>query len=211
LLGLKKFGKTIFGLVIGTAASAGLIVYALLPETIRWSEEVKLSSGQLIVVKRAVTFGGPHELAQPESPTLWWLEFAAPGGNGNRIAFESELTEHPILLEFENGVPFVATYLATGAVRNKYRCPNPPYLFYRYTGGHWEVIGLAEFPEKFSVANIAPYTNSVNQRARRFGTIAWAEKREFWNDVGLIKSVKEFRRPNGNRTTYGQYGCPERG
>jgi hypothetical protein len=197
------------GLVI--VAIGGLIAYAIQPETLRWKEEVLLHDGQMIIVERSVTFGGPREIGQPPSPSRWGIKFTTPRSGSSSISFESEGGAPPMLLDFEKDVPYITIYLQTGGVRYKYRCPNPPYVFYRYAKSNWEVIPLAEIPQSIFAANLSPDTKELDQRARKGGTITQQEMTEFIGNRHLPESVKRIVRPHGNQTVYGQYGCPERG
>jgi hypothetical protein len=191
---------------------AGLLAYASQPETLRWKEEVQLHDGRVTIVARSVTFGGPHEIGQAPSPSRWIVEFQAQGSDRKSIIFESEDGETPIFLDFEKGVPHVAVYLSTGTAEYKYRCPNPPYVFFRFVDKNWQAISLAEFPEKFSTTNLLPFTRIVRERSGTFPNITLAEKEAaVKNNVGLVDHLKRILRPHGNRTVYGQYGCPSRG
>lgn len=203
-----KIRKRLIWTTLLVVAIVGLIAYAIQPETLHWKEEVLLHDGQMVVVERSVTFGGPHELGQPPSASRWTIEFTLPKSNSRLISFESEGGAPPMLLDFYNGIPYIVVVLSRGDAIYKYRCPNPPYLFFRYTNSNWENITLTEFPEILSVANISPNTKETSQRAQQSGTITWQEKKEFIGNRHLPESRKRVLRPHGNRTVYGEYGCP---
>ena len=80
--------------------------------TYHWKEEVLLHDGRVMVIERSVKTGyAPREIGQPPGESDYTLTFDAPEGksitwDGGRNRFI------PMILDFEQGVPYV---VATGA------------------------------------------------------------------------------------------------
>lgn len=116
-----------------------------------WKEEVKLSDGRVIVVKRRIIReGGGGELAS--NPTLskpkeYRISFANPDGSGNQIEWRStkksprKYPEIPLILDLESGQPviFSSVYINIGC---------EIYSKYIYRNGAWIEEAL---PEQFEM------------------------------------------------------------
>jgi hypothetical protein len=98
--------------------------------TIKWKEQVQLSDGRVIVVKReAIYIGGGDKWAVNRSGTKineYRIQFASPDGSGKTIEWRSTkkddrmYPEVPLLLDMPNGQPAVYTQLAIDSVCEVY-------------------------------------------------------------------------------------------
>jgi hypothetical protein len=59
-----------------------------------------------------------------------------------------------LLFDVVRGVPYIATYPAGCIAYNKWKRPNPPYIFFKYQGDEWKQIPLAEFPAELRKTNV---------------------------------------------------------
>lgn len=123
--------------------------------TYRWKEEVLLHDGSVIVIERSVKTGHvPVELGQPPGESDYTLTFAAPDGksvtwDGGRNRFI------PMILDFEQAVPYVVATGATSLVYSAEGCPRPPYFFFKWSAGQWQRVTYEEFPKSIFRANLS--------------------------------------------------------
>lgn len=123
--------------------------------TYRWKEEVLLHDGQVIVIERSVKTGYvPVEIGQPPGESDYTLTFAAPDGksvtwDGGRSRFI------PMILDFEQDVPYVVATGATSLVYGAEGCPRPPYFFFKWSAGQWQRMPYEEFPKSIRKANLS--------------------------------------------------------
>jgi len=114
-----------------------------------WKEDVKLSDGRVIVVKRRIIReGGGGELAMNSTlskPKEYRINFANPDGSGKIIEWRSAkksprtYPEIPLILDLESGQPVVYTILSISLACEVYSK-------YVYRNGAWVEEAL---PEKF--------------------------------------------------------------
>ena len=123
--------------------------------TYHWKEEVLLHDGRVIVIERSVKTGyAPTEIGQPPAESDYTLTFGAPGGktitwDGGRNRFI------PMILDFEQDVPYVVATGATSLVYGTEGCPRPPYFFFRWSAGQWQRMTYEEFPKSIRKANLS--------------------------------------------------------
>jgi hypothetical protein len=126
-----------------------------------WKEELLLHDGTILIVKRSQSYGG-YPAIDSRSRALreeQW-KFTIPGmkqeviweNDGRRPPEGTSLTL--IMLDFLNGVPYIATYPAGCISYNHWGRPNPPYVFFKYDGTSWQRIPLKEFPKEFKMTNV---------------------------------------------------------
>jgi hypothetical protein len=126
-----------------------------------WKEEVLLHDGTTLIAKRSQSYGG-YPTIDSSSRALreeeW--EFTIPGtkqkvmwkNDGRRPPEGTSLTL--IMLDFRNGIPYIATYPAGCISYNYWGRPNPPYVFFKHDGTSWQRIAMEEFPSEFKAANV---------------------------------------------------------
>lgn len=123
--------------------------------TYHWKEEVLLHDGRVIVVERSVKTGYvPVEIGQPPGESDYTLTFAA--SEGTSVAWDGGRSRFiPMILDFEQGVPYVVATGATSLVYGAEGCPRPPYFFFRWGAGQWQRVVYEEFPKSIRKANLS--------------------------------------------------------
>jgi hypothetical protein len=126
-----------------------------------WREEALLHDGNKITVNRSQSYGGRHELGQPEPIKEHTISFKLPG-SGRNLTWTSEFSEDVGYTNFTllavhvlNDVPYVIAEPNGCLSYNKWGRPNPPYVVFRYDGKEWQRIPLSELPLEFQTFNIA--------------------------------------------------------
>lgn len=130
--------------------------------TIEWKQEAPLADGRVIVVDR-YSEQGPH------SPTLNMrmeigqeLAFTHPD-TGERIRWRIPDGLQPHMLDFDSGVPYYVLRAYTVADYNRWDCPNPPYLVYRYESGGWYRTPFKKLPAQFVKPNLMAMAKSFEK------------------------------------------------
>ena len=167
-----KHLKGMLGLLIsimvlgGTMDAFGLLG---LGDSASWKEEVLLHDGSKIIVKRSQSYGGRHEIGQTPPIKEQDITFTLPGTN-KTITWKSEYSEDVgranfklLALHILDGTPYVVATPNLCLSYNKWGRPNPPYVFFRYTGETWQRIPLSEFPAQFQDINVVIDTKT-NQK-----------------------------------------------
>jgi hypothetical protein len=117
-----------------------------------WKEEVALHDGKTIVVKRSIRLGGVRrEIGQGPGVSNETLDFTAP--DGRAIHWEEPGHLHPLIFDFLSGMPYLATRPAMVTDYARYRCPNPAYIFFRYTN-EWQRVDFKDFPSQIRETNL---------------------------------------------------------
>lgn len=166
----RTMGLLIAILIMGTSMNAfGFLGFG---NSASWKEEVLLHDGQKIIVERSQTRGGRHEIGQEVPIAKHTVSFSLPGTN-RLIAWESEFGMEPeksslalLAIDVVDNVPYLVTTTAGCIDYNKWRRPNPPYVFFRYDGKTWQQIQMREVPVGIKEANVVIGT----QRMERYLT-----------------------------------------
>lgn len=126
-----------------------------------WQQEVLLQDGSSIWVKRQTTYSHYGEMAQLNrlKPLSDSFEFIHPK-TGEHIVWPDNADVRPLLLDFDQGVPYLATDINGGKYWNL-GCPPHPYAFFKYENGQWKRIGIKAFPSRFEQTNMVHYLDSV--------------------------------------------------
>ena len=144
---LKQITKLGLFLLMGVSMSA-------CSETMRWKEEVLLHDGQIIVADRFYNLGAKPTWESRERAALdETVTFSLPGTD-KKIIWKNDFRDSQpepnslnlIRFDVVKGVPYIATYPAGCIAYNKWGRPNPPQVLFKYEGGQWKRITLAEFP-----------------------------------------------------------------
>lgn len=152
---LKKIAKLGLFLLLGSAISA-------CSSTMRWTEEVKLHDGRILIVERMYNLGGYRGLESHERTELdETITFSVPDSN-KQITWKTDFRDSQpepnslnlLQIEVVKGVPYIATYPAGCIAYNKWQRPNPPYVFFKYVDNNWKQISLAEFPVELNKINV---------------------------------------------------------
>lgn len=165
----------------------GVSMNACASDTMKWKEEVVLHDGKTLIVTRTNTLGGYPTLDSRDRQTLnMALTFTAPGTN-KEIMWESDFGRanednlNLLMLDFVNGVPYIATYPAGCLAYNKWGRPNPFYIFFKYDNA-WKRIPLSEFPAELRETNVTIGGPSVKERGS--GYLSAARVKELNRDAG---------------------------
>jgi len=128
--------------------------------TQKWKEEVLLHDGQKVIVQRAQTRGGRHELGQEPPIKEQSVTFTLPAANKS-ITWKDEFSKDVGHSNFEllalhilNGTPYIVASPDGCLAYNKWGRPNPPYIFFRSDGKAWQRISLSELPAEFNNINL---------------------------------------------------------
>jgi len=175
--------------------------------TFTWKEEVLLHDGKAIIVERSNTYDPTmnHEIGQGAPLAEHKTTFMIPGIN-QTVIWKSNNHPSPgpdsfilLALDFLDGVPYVATRSASCIAYNKWKRPNPPYVFFKYVDG-WKHIPLEEFPRKFTI-NVSigldePDKKKVTTENREHGFVRAQAVAEINREPGRSKEFYTlFREP----------------
>lgn len=177
-----------------------------------WREEVLLHDGSKIIVKRSQSYGG-HPTIDSRSRSLraeeW--EFTIPGTRQD-VTWKNDGRNPPegtsltlIMLDFLNGVPYIATYSAGCISYNYWGRPNPPYVFFKHNGTSWQRISLEEFPKEFKTTNVIV---GRPEKDHRYGIQSAATIQE--ENQYLQPYLRVFvREPLDPKKTQSNVDCPD--
>ena len=185
---------------IGLILILGVSMSACATSTFTWKEEVQLHDGKKMIVERSNTYDSsmPHEIGQGAPLAEHKTTFTIPGTT-QKVIWKSDYgTENEranlylLALDFLDGLPYAATTPAFCHGYNKWKRPNPPYVFFKYVG-EWKRISMEEFPEKLKI-NV---TLDLNEPSKKKMT---AENREY----GFVraKTVAEINHEPGMSKEY---------
>lgn len=158
-----KIKHIIIAAILGVATWKAIpVIDFFTGKTLNWKQEVPLQDGRVIVVDR-ISKQGPHDpLLNMRMEIGQELAFNHPE-TGERIRWAIPQGLQPYMLDFDGGVPYYVLSAYTVADYNKWGCPNPPYLVYRYEHGQWRRISLDQFPAKFQKPNLMDMAKSYEQ------------------------------------------------
>lgn len=152
---------------LGTMTKIGLLLMmgvsmSACSSTMGWKEEVLLHDGSKIVVERSFHLGGYPEIASRERQALdETVIFTNPKTNQSvtwKTDFRNDVPDQNglnlLVLDIVNGIPYIATYPAGCIAYNKWKRPNPPYVFFKYEGSDWQRIPLEAFPAELNQTNV---------------------------------------------------------
>jgi hypothetical protein len=124
-----------------SAATLCLLILSCSKPPAEWQEEVKLSSGKVIVISRQTDYvsGGAEWAQNPDlqTPDICHLRFTYPVDSGSQVEWRSKpesrglYPESPLVFDLENGAPVV---IAVGS-RSR-QCPE--YRRYIYLNSTWK-------------------------------------------------------------------------
>ncbi|MHB1246511.1 MAG: hypothetical protein ACYCZH_08705 [Sulfuriferula sp.] len=162
---LLRAGSTI-GMVLCVSLSANASLFG---RSKSWKEEVLLHDGQKMVVERHFNLGPPSFESRERKELDETVTFTLPESN-KKITWKTDFNDFSpepndlsiLLLDIVNGTPYIATRPAGCIGFNKWKRPNPPYIFFKYDGKDWKRISLEEFPAVLTKTNIivgSPHTD----------------------------------------------------
>lgn len=155
----------------------GVTMNACATDTMKWKEEVVLHDGKTLVVARTKTLGGYPTVDSRDRQTLnMTMTFTVPDTN-REATWKSDFGRgnednlNLLMLDFVNGVPYIATYPAGCLAYNKWGRPNPFYVFFKYDNA-WKKISLQEFPPELKETNVVVGGPTVKERGSGYLTVA---------------------------------------
>ncbi len=189
---LKQISKLGLLMLMGVSMSADAGLFGIGGAS--WKEEVLLHDGRKLIVERAQTRAGRHEIGQDVPVAKHTVSFSLPGKD-KPITWESEFgleveksSLSMLALDVVGGVPYIVA-TSTGCIAyNKWGRPNPPYVLFKFDGKVWQRIPLAEFPTAIKEANVA------------IGALTLREEKVLTGHSGPV-SVEEVRKMNAEGQT----------
>lgn len=158
LLWLKHVATLCLFMMMGASMSADAGLFGFGDTS--WKEEVLLHDGSKIIVTRTVERGGRHEIGQQPPYKDQSLSFTMPGTN-REVVWEDKFSEDlgsasflPMLLDINQGVPYLVAHPMGCLSYNKWGRPNPPYVVFKYQGQEWRRIPLQELPVEIKTPNL---------------------------------------------------------
>lgn len=121
-------------------------------KTLDWHQEALLHDGRTLWVERHSERGSPFP-GNSGLETGQTLAFSHPD-TGERIEWRIPEGLQPVMLDFEQGVPYYVLDTYVSSDYSKWGCPNPPYLVYRYQQGKWKRVAFELLPAQFVILNL---------------------------------------------------------
>ena len=152
---------------------------------IKWTEDVLLADGRTVTLTRYQEFKGPREIGQPPTESYYWFEFKHPD-TGEIVRWETKREPSTVALFIHNKEVMLVAAPRFGSGMEDFGCPNPPYLFYRYSSNRWERLDLSTIQLKRLRSNM---TYSVGDR------LAAIKDGNGKLDLGITSNATYQRRP----------------
>ncbi len=160
-----------FALALMAASSSAFASFLGLGDP-HWKEEVLLHDGRTIVVERQQSLGSRPTLDSRERRTqeeLWTIPIP---GTEKALTWKTGFRTPPespslmlMLVDFVEGIPYLATSPAGCIAYNHWGRPNPPYIFFRHDGKDWRRIAIEEFPSQLKEPNVIVGRPDPNHRS----------------------------------------------
>lgn len=165
-------------------------------KTIEWKQEAPLVDGRVVVVERISKQTGR---LFPENVSLEYeqtLAFVHPDTQ-ETIRWTLPKGLLPAALDFDGSTAYYLLHAYTVADYNKWGCPNPPWLVYRYERGEWNRVPLEQLPAKITERNLI----DMGTAAQRFTTDRYVSAemlRRYWSSDYYLKKYKLISRDRVN-------------
>jgi hypothetical protein len=164
-----------------------------------WKEEVALHDGKRLIISRTYAYDpkGLREPFQPDPLKESKLTFTIPETKQTVTwksdfgrAYQDNLVLY--MVDILNGTPYLVTVPGGCLAYNKWKRPNPPYVFLKYDW-EWKRIPLEQFPAEFKEFNVVLAPDS-NERIKR-------EIQNMTTQDGFvsIENIKKLNRESGSR------------
>ena len=188
---LRGWQSVVFILTLGVSMSAC--------SSMTWKEEVLLHDGNKIIVTRTNTYDpkGLRELGHPDPLKESMLTFTVPG-TSQTVRWKSDFgwphQDNLVLymVDILNGTPYLVTEPGGCLAYNKWKRPNPPYVFLKYDG-EWKRIPVEQFPAEFKELNVilSPDSNEVKKKEIQNLTAR--------DGFVSVENIKKLNRDSGSR------------
>ena len=120
-------------------------------DPLRWREEILLPDGRVVTAVRYQEFNGPSEPFRPPTASNYRLEFRNPD-TGEKVIWEYSRDLATVALSINGETPELVTTPNYATLR--FRCPDPPYVAFRYIDGRWTRVALTDLTRKVFVPNM---------------------------------------------------------
>lgn len=124
-------------------------------DPLTWREEILLPDGRVVTAVRYQEFKGPSEPFKSATASYYRLEFRNPD-TGEKVIWENSRDLATVSLSINDKIPELITTPNFGTLR--YRCPDPPYVAFRYIDGQWVRVALTDLARKAFVPNMTVWS-----------------------------------------------------
>ena len=129
-----------------------------------------MHDGSKIIVERWQKHGGRSEPGQEAGISDQSISFTIPGTN-KTVKWEDEASVelggranfYLIALHIINNTPYILAEPRLFISHNKWGCPNPPYVIFKYENKEWKRIEIAELPMVFKSINLVIETDGCEK------------------------------------------------
>lgn len=132
------------------------------PRVVSWKQEVPLVDGRKIIIERISEQGPFQPMLNMRLETGQELTFVNPD-TGETVKWRIPDGLAPHMLNFDAGVAYYVLAAHTVGDYNKWECPNPPWLAYRFERGTWSRVPLDTVPATFSRPNLVAMAKGYEQ------------------------------------------------
>lgn len=153
---VKVFNRSIALLALASLS------FSACSNTVNWRQEVPLQDGRVLVIERESDQGPYDPFVAMKMEVGQTLTFVHPD-TGERIRWKLPDGLQPYMLGFDQSVPYYVLHAYTVADYNKWNCPNPPYMVFRYAQKHWTQIPFEQLPVQFTEPNLMQMAKSYGQ------------------------------------------------
>jgi len=133
------------------------------------------------------------------------LTFLHPD-TGERITWRIPDGLLPVMIDFDQGVPYYILRENTVSDYNKWGCPNPPYLVYRYQQSNWDRLAFDALPATFVNRNLIPMSKVV-QGVSNGQVVSANEMESYWFRSEHPKPKQEARKISREKVNPIAEGC----
>lgn len=130
--------------------------------TVNWKQEAPLQDGRILIVERESDQGPYDPFVAMRMEVGQTLIFVHPD-TGESIRWKIPDGLQPHMINFDQGVPYYVLKAYTVADYNKWNCPNPPYMVFRYAEKRWTQIPFEQLPAKFVKPNLMQMAKSYEK------------------------------------------------
>lgn len=158
-----KLKHLVIALILGVVAWKAIpVIDYFTGKTIDWKQEAPLRDGRMLIVERRskLSPSNPFDLSS-RMEIEQTLTFKHPDTD-EKIKWTIPDGLHPVMIDFDRGIPYFLLETAMSSDFSKWGCPNPPWLAYRYQNGKWNHIAFEEAPSTLILLNLI--TDSKNAK-----------------------------------------------
>lgn len=183
---------------LGVLLSAGFAINACgeSGRTLDWKQEVQLHDGRVIVVERISKQTGnifPENVVMESEQTL---SFTHPDTQ-EKIRWTLPQGLLPAALDFDQKTPYFILRAYTVSDYNKWECPNPPWLVYRYERNAWSRVQFEELPLSITHRNLLPMFK-VGPLKESGGMVTVRQLEEYWKSYPKPEEARAISREKVN-------------